>query len=316
MGRMTDTAVVLLNLGGPERLEDVAPFLCNLFSDRRIIRLGPALLQPLLARCIAWRRASKSRASYQRIGGGSPLNRITRQQAQALAAALLPVPGLEVTMAMRYWQPRARPALAPLVSHGVRRIIALPLYPHYSRATSGSSLEDLAEAAATFAAPPTITQVRSWPDHPAYIACLTRRIREGLARCGEETALVYSAHSLPQSFIDEGDPYLDELRRSIAAVEAVTGIRGRLCFQSRSGPVRWLSPSTPETLHALAAEGCRRILLVPLSFVSDHVETLSEIDIDYHRLAAELGMRLERTPSFNAESDFIHCLRDLVLAAL
>ncbi|OQX07766.1 MAG: ferrochelatase [Desulfobulbaceae bacterium A2] len=314
---MTDTAVVLLNLGGPERLEDVGPFLSQLFADRRIIRLGPAFLQRPLARLIAWRRTPKSRASYQRIGGGSPLNRITRQQADALAAALLPVPGMEVAVAMRYWQPRAQPVLASLVSRGVRRIIALPLYPHYSRATSGSSLEDLSEAAVSLLTAPSVTPIRSWADHPAYIACLARRIREGWERCGREgTALVYSAHSLPQSFIDEGDPYLAELQRSIAAVETVTGIKGRLCFQSRSGPVRWLAPSTPETLHGLAAEGCRQVLVVPLSFVSDHVETLGEIDIDYHRLAAELGMRLVRTASFNAESDFIACLRDLVLAAL
>lgn len=316
MGRMTDTAVALLNLGGPERLEDVEPFLVNLFSDRRIIRLGPAFLQGFLARCIAWRRAPKSRASYQRIGGASPLNRITRRQAQALEASLTPVPGLAVTVAMRYWRPRVQPVLRELAASGVRRIIALPLYPHFSRATSGSSLDDLREAAAAMPSPLKVTPIRSWPDHPAYIHCLVRRIRDGIDRCGEGAALVYSAHSLPRTFVDEGDPYVEELHRCIAAVEQISGIKGSLCYQSRSGPVRWLEPSTPDTLRALADAGCRRVLMVPLSFVSDHVETLSEIDIDYRRLAAELGMRLERTASFNDDADFIACLRELVLDAL
>ncbi len=306
--------VVLLNLGGPETLADVEPFLVNLFSDREIIRLSPfPFLQKFIARRIAAKRAPKSREAYRLIGGGSPLARITGEQARALQTALLVEGRFLVRMAMRYWQPGAEEALAEFAQEGIRRIVALTLYPHYSRATTGSSLDALRKAIAASGHDFELVEVREWPEQPEYIECLAQGIREGMAGFdGEPAQLVYSAHSLPVSFIREGDPYLDQIRRTIAAVEKITGMAGRLCFQSRSGPVEWLAPSTPEMLEQLAAEEVKNVLMVPVSFVSDHVETLYEIDIQYREQAKELGMRLERTGSLNIRPLFIEGLATLV----
>jgi ferrochelatase len=307
--------VVLLNLGGPERLGDVRPFLYNLFSDRQIIRLGPAFLQKPLAWMIARRRAPKSSESYRLIGGGSPLNGITRQQGEALEKALAAHGEFRVTMAMRYWHPFAATTLAELKAAGIKRLVALTLYPHFSIATTGSSLEDLHCAAAALFSPFDIAEVRQFCEQPDYIASLAGKISEGLVRFKTPPIVIYSAHSLPVKFIEEGDPYVDQLKQTIAVVERGLGITGRLCFQSRSGPVQWLGPSTPEMLEMLAAEGCRNVLAVPISFVSDHVETLYELDIQYRELASSLGIRFERTESLNVTPGFIKALKNLVLDA-
>ncbi len=303
--------VVLLNLGGPERLADVRPFLYNLFSDREIIRLGPPFLQKPIAWFIAWRRAPKSMESYRLIGGGSPLNRITSAQAAALEERLRArgLPAV-VGMAMRYWRPYAGEIIERFAALGIRRLVLLTLYPHYSVATTGSSMTDFRRQAAgrDF----DITATEAWPDQPGYVRELAATITECRQALGDDARVVYSAHSLPVRFIEEGDPYCDHLRRTIEAVEALTGVRGELCYQSRSGPVRWLSPSTPETLERLAAEGCRRLVMVPISFVSDHVETLYEIDILYRQQAQDLGMELRRSASLNTRPGFIEALADLV----
>ena len=307
--------VILLNLGGPERLSDVEPFLYNLFSDRKIIRLGPSFLQKPIARFIAWRRAPKSKKSYELIGGGSPLKKLTRQQGEGLAAELAGHADFKVDMAMRYWPPYAGEVLAQMALAGISRIIALTLYPHYSKATTGSSLDDLREMADKSGADFEIVAIEEWPEQPDYIKALAATITEGLADWAEDDIeLLYSAHSLPVKFIEEGDPYLDHLQKTIAAVEKITGVKGRLCFQSRSGPVEWLAPSTPDTMAEIAGQGCRRALAVPLSFVSDHVETLYELDIQYRDLAADLGLELRRTKSLNIRPDFIKGLSSLVLA--
>ncbi|OGQ96544.1 MAG: ferrochelatase [Deltaproteobacteria bacterium RIFOXYD12_FULL_57_12] len=309
--------VILLNLGGPEKPADVRPFLYNLFSDRQIIRLGPRLLQKPLAWLIASRRAAKSRAAYACIGGGSPLMKITAEQGRALAEQLSGHGSFRVVMAMRYWRPDADAALRELAAAGIRRAVALPLYPHYSRATTGSSLEDLRRAVGRLAGNLALAEIREWPDQSGYIDCLAAAILQGVRQLpAGESQVVYSAHSLPVSFIKEGDPYLVQIERTIKAVERITGLAGRLCFQSRSGPVEWLAPSTPEMLEQLAREGCRNILMVPISFVSDHVETLYEIDILYRQQAERLGMRLARTESLNVAPPFIAALRDLVLDAV
>ena len=306
--------VVLLNLGGPERLEDVEPFLFNLFSDRMIIRLGPAFMQKIIARFIARRRAPKSAQAYAKIGGGSPLGRITGEQAQALAQGLSALGRFKVSVAMRYWHPRAIEALTVLHNEGVRQIIALPLYPHYSIATTGSSVDDLVKAGKSFSPAFEIASVDSWPVQPRYIRALAATINKGAEFFGSENVqVVYSAHSLPVKFIQEGDPYVEHLKQTIKAVEAITGKEGKLCYQSRSGPVEWLSPSPPETLEQLAGEGCKNVLMVPISFVSDHVETLYEIDLLYRGMAEDLGMRLERSPSLNLEPEFISALKELVM---
>jgi len=313
-GSPESIGIVLLNLGGPERLEDVEPFLFNLFSDRMIIRLGPAFMQKTIARFIARRRAPKSSQAYAKIGGGSPLGRITADQARALEKELAPLGSFTVSMAMRYWHPRAEATLAALQREGIQRIIGLPLYPHYSIATTGSSVADLVAAGQALSPPCRIEALGAWPVQPRYIKALAATITKGAELfSGQDLQVVYSAHSLPVKFIREGDPYVEHLLQTIAAVEALTGRTGRLCYQSRSGPVEWLSPSPPEMLDLLAKEGCKNVLMVPISFVSDHVETLYEIDMLYHDMAQDLGLRLERSPSLNLEPEFIACLKELVL---
>ncbi len=311
------TGVILLNMGGPEKPADVRPFLYNIFSDREIIRLGPAFLQKPLAWYISRKRAPKSTATYEKIGGGSPITKITRAQEQALQRMLDQDGSFVVTTAMRYWHPTTDEALRILTANNVDRLVALSLYPHYSCATSGSSMNELRRCLFDRPLGSELVEIDSWPDHPGYIGCLAEKIVRGLGQFGSDPVeLVYSAHSLPVSFIEEGDPYVDHLQRTITAVEKITGKSGRICYQSRSGPVQWLTPSTPEMITASAADGCTNMLMVPISFVSDHVETLVEINMQYRQFAAEHGIRLETTESFNDDPSFIEALRDIVLQSL
>lgn len=308
------TAVLLLQMGGPDSLEAVEPFLRNLFSDRDIIRIGPALLQPLIARVIAHRRAKKVRQYYQRIGGKSPLRELTGQQAAGLEKVL--GSGYRCFVAMRYWKPDTREALAAIRAEGINRVIALSLYPHYSRATSGSSFNEL-ERVRTLS-PPLLEVLRIDPfySHPLYIAALVDKIAEALSGFSDrkQVQLLFSAHGLPQSFIDSGDPYLDQIRATVGLVmEQFGDLCHHLAFQSRAGPVKWLEPSTENKIRELAATGTRQLLIVPISFVSDHIETLYEIDIQYREEAQSLGISdFRRVESLNSSPLFISCLADLV----
>ncbi len=312
--KSTQIAVVMLNLGGPERTADVRSFLYNLFSDRLIIRLGPPFMQRPLAWWIAKKRAPKSQAFYEQIGGGSPLNKITRQQGKSLEKQLAVYGNFRVCMAMRYWHPFAREVLPDMIESGVTKIVALTLYPHYSVATTGSSIRDLHDCLAELPQKVEVAEISSWPEQPDYINCLAREITVALQQ-EFEAEIVYSAHSLPVKFIAEGDPYLEHLQLTIAALEKQTGKKGHLCFQSRSGPVQWLAPSTPDTIQRLARKGCRSIVMVPISFVSDHVETLGEIDIQYRQLAESLGLKFSRTAALNDNESFICGLKKLVIKA-
>ncbi len=309
-------AVILLNMGGPTRLEDVRPFLYNIFSDREIIRLGPPLLQKPIAWYIARKRAPKSMDIYRQIGGGSPITAITQQQQEALEQALHNDGDFMVTTAMRYWKPTTASAVNMLRNEGIKKVVALSLYPHFSCATSGSSIKELKHHLIDTGNQELI-EIASWPTQPDYINCLAAKINDGLKRFeGDDVELLYSAHSLPVSFIEEGDPYVDHLSQTITAVEKVTGKNGKICYQSRSGPVEWLSPSSPEMIEKVAGEGCKNILMVPISFVSDHVETLYEINIDYKARAASYNICLEATESLNTDPLFIEGLRQLVLHSL
>ncbi|MEA3469707.1 MAG: ferrochelatase [Thermodesulfobacteriota bacterium] len=310
------TGVVLLNMGGPEKLEDVRPFLYNLFSDREIIRLGPWFMQKPLAWLISKRRAPKSMKTYEKIGGGSPLTKITLDQGQALEEALATHGDYPVVSAMRYWHPDSDTALKKLTDKGISKIIALALYPHYSCATTGSSVMELKQAIQRSGKTVDLTVIESWPTQPDYIQTLASNIQKAAALfTPDQPQVVYSAHSLPVSFIEEGDPYVDHIKDTIKSIEELTNMPGRLCFQSRSGPVEWLSPSTPDMLESLAKEGCKNILMVPISFISDHVETLYEINMLYRDQARDLGMRLEASKSLNCNPTFIQGLKKLVLAS-
>ncbi|HEY6839078.1 MAG TPA: ferrochelatase [Geobacteraceae bacterium] len=312
------TAVLLLQMGGPDSLDAVEPFLLNLFTDRDIISLGPSFLQPLIARFIVKRRAPKVIDCYERIGGKSPIRELTAAQAAALEARL--GPGFRCFVAMRYWHPSTMEALAAIRREGISRIVALSLYPHYSRATTGSSVRELervlGEAGVTF----EVTTVDRFYNHPLYIAALCERIETALAAFPDrdEVHLLFSAHSLPQSFIDAGDPYLDHILATVSLVmERLGDVNYHLAFQSRAGPVKWLEPSTEEMLERLAAAGCAHLLMVPLSFVSDHIETLYEIDIQYAEEARALGIGdFRRIASLNSSPPFIDCLAELVEKAV
>jgi ferrochelatase len=312
------TAVLLLQMGGPDSIDSVEPFLFNLFSDRDIIRIGPAFLQPLIARFIARRRAPKSEAFYARIGGKSPIRELTEGQARALEALL--GPEYRCFVAMRYWKPSTIDALAAIRREGISRIIALSLYPHYSRATTGSSVGELKRVLAQAGVDFSVSYIDRFYDHPLYIEALSTGIEEELARFpkSDGTHILFSAHSLPQSFIDQGDPYLNNILETVRLVmERIGDMDYHLSFQSRAGPVKWLEPSTEEMLKKLAAAGCGNLLLVPISFVSDHIETLYEIDIQYAEEAKALGIgTFRRVPALNDSPLFIACLADLVRSGL
>ncbi len=311
--------VFLLNLGGPDSLGAVRPFLFNLFSDREIIRLGPSFMQKPLAYLISSLRHKKTEGFYRQIGGRSPILEITTAQASALeeslngsAQAVSPA-RFRVFIGMRYWRPFIGDVVPAIAQEGIRRVIALGLYPQYSVATTGSSLSRLQAAAAGL--PLELHSVLSWYDHPLYLDALTERIREGLGRFTDNHSgvhLLFSAHSLPKKFIDEGDPYADHIKATVAEVVRRIDVPWSLCYQSRSGPVEWLEPSTERMIGELAAKGVRNLLVVPVSFVSDHIETLYEIDILYKSMARGLGMRLERVESLNTFPLFIAALGDIV----
>lgn len=312
---MEKTAVLLLQMGGPDSLEAVHPFLLNLFSDREIIKIGPAWLQPLIARMIVKRRTPKVVEKYREIGGKSPIRDLTQAQADALAAEL----GIPCTVGMRYWHPFTTESLLKLRQAGVNKLVALSLYPHYSRATSGSSFNDLDRQLAALGLQFDVVRIPHFYDHPLYIKALTEKIEAGLSGFDDrsQVQLLFSAHSLPQSFIDEGDPYLDQIQTTVRLVmEQFGGISHHLAFQSRAGPVKWLEPSTDDKLKELAKQGCRHLLVVPLSFVSDHIETLHEIDLEYAEEAHTLGIStFRRIESLNDSPSFIGCLADLVKSA-
>lgn len=311
------TAVLLLQMGGPDSLDAIEPFLFNLFSDRDIIRIGPAFLQPLIARFISRRRSRKVAEYYKQIGGKSPIREITEQQASELEKVL--GDGYRCFVAMRYWKPDTIGALAAIKTAGIKRIVALSLYPHYSRATSGSSFNELERALSLAKSAFDLKYVRQFYGHPFYIDALTENIKKGLAEfSGRNTLqLLFSAHSLPQSFIDSGDPYLDHIRETVRLVmERFEGVSYHLAFQSRAGPVKWLEPSTEEKIKELAESGCKQLLMVPLSFVSDHIETLYEIDIQYRDEAVKMGIQeFRRSESLNISPRFIACLADQVRSA-
>lgn len=306
--------MLLLQMGGADSLAAIEPFLFNLFSDRDIIRIGPAFLQPIAARLIARRRSKKVMAYYKKIGGKSPIRELTEQQATELETAL----GAEYRcfVAMRYSKPDTAEALAAIAREGITSIIALSLYPHYSRATVGSSINELQRELKKSTSQLSISYIRQFYNHPAYIAALAEKIERGLAAfpVRSDVQLLFSAHGLPQSFIDSGDTYLEHIQATVRLVmEHFGGISHHLAFQSRAGPVKWLEPSTESKIAELAAAGCKQLLMVPLSFVSDHIETLYEIDIQYRDEATALGIAdFRRTEALNSSPAFISCLAQLV----
>lgn len=308
--------VLLLNLGGPDTLEAVKPFLYNLFSDRDIIRLGPSFLQKPLAWLISSLRTKKTQAAYALIGGGSPILKITQQQARLLQEALKSYGDFKIYIGMRYWHPLISDTVKTMYDEGIRDCIVLSLYPHYSMATTGSAYKeaerylDAYQINCVFAGP--------WYNNASYIGALYDSVTEAIDKKEMEVDILYSAHSLPESFIENGDPYVDHIRKTISLVndtlkENGYRFRSHIAYQSRSGPVRWLAPSTDDKILEITRQGIKELIVVPISFISDHIETLYEIDILYRELASEHGLKLRRAVSMNTRPAFIETLKSIVL---
>ncbi|EFN54521.1 hypothetical protein CHLNCDRAFT_24443, partial [Chlorella variabilis] len=325
--------VLLLNLGGPDSLEDVQPFLYNLFADPDIIRLPSPVqfLQPTIAQLVSTLRAPKSREGYESIGGGSPLRRITEEQAAALRDSLC-AKGINAHtyVAMRYWFPFTEEAMAAVKRDGITQLVVLPLYPQFSVSTSGSSLRLLERL---LKEDPVLTRVKhvvipSWYQRPGYVRAMADLIVAELTSGAfpqdqlDEVEIFFSAHGVPVSYIEEGDPYKEEMEECVQLVMAELQRRGvanshTLAYQSRVGPVEWLKPYTDDSIRELANSGVRSLLAVPISFVSEHIETLEEIDCEYRELAEESGIEhWGRVPALNTNPTFIDDLADAVAEAL
>ncbi len=312
--------VVLFQLGGPDTLEAIEPFLYNLFCDPDIIDFPFARLgRKPLAKLISSTRAHKVRHHYANLGGGSPIRRNTERQAQALAVEL-EARGHDARcfVAMRYWHPFTAEAVAALESAQCDEIVLLPLYPQYSSTTTGSSLNEWNRRFHPNGAP--VHLVTEFYRHEGYLDALAETIDRTLE--GFEVAsrpeLIFSAHSVPLTVIERGDPYQRQIEETVALVMERGGWPNahRLCYQSKVGASRWLQPTLRGTLRQVAEERIGEVCVVPISFVSDHVETLGEIDHEARELAGRLGIRrFEMTPGLNDSPAFIRALADLVLEA-
>ena len=315
--------VVLFQLGGPDSLQAVEPFLYNLFSDPDIIDFpGARLARPMLARLIASSRAKKVQKSYAALGGKSPLVEWTLRQGRALERALRESLDARVVVAMRYWHPFTEEAIAELVNARVEELILLPLYPQYSKTTTGSSVNEWRRQlpASPLARIPS-RLIESYHDHGAYIDSLVALVNATLARFPDprRVHLVFSAHGVPTAVIDAGDPYQLQVEETSRLVMEREGwnLPHTICYQSRVGSGRWLQPSIHEVIPRLGSEGQRHVLVIPISFVSDHIETLHEIEVEVREEAARAGItQFEMMPGLNDTSLFIRSLAALVHAEL
>ncbi|MEM9119834.1 MAG: ferrochelatase [Cyanobacteria bacterium P01_F01_bin.56] len=322
MGRV---GVLLLNLGGPEQLEDVRPFLFNLFADPEIIRLPVPWLQKPLAWLISNSRAKQSQQNYSQIGGGSPLRRITEQQAEALQKSLAAAgQSSEMYIGMRYWYPFTEEAIARIKRDRIEELVILPLYPQYSISTSGSSFRLLQQL---WKEDPSLERIRytvisSWYARPGYVKAMAELIAQELDQLSDPSKghVFFSAHGVPVSYVEEaGDPYQRHIEHCVDLIMKALGRSNKhtLAYQSRVGPVEWLQPYTEEAIEELAEQGVNDLVVVPISFVSEHIETLQEIDMEYREIAEEAGIEtFRRVPALNTHAGFIDDLAKMVMEAL
>ncbi len=313
------TGVLLLNLGGPDSLEAVEPFLVNLFSDPFLIRLPlRGWLRRKFAQWVARKRAPHVRQLYSEIGGRSPIEPITRKQGERLQAEL--GAGYRCYVAFSAWTPYIREAVERAKADGCARLVGVSLFPQWCSATTASVLHDLRAEAARRGLP--LVEVDRYPEDPTYLDALASTVQEGLARfeAGEraQVHVLFSAHGVPVSIIKKGDPYEREVRATVQGVLArlPPGQPWSLSWQSKVGPVKWLEPATAEHLPALAARGVSRVLVVPVAFVSDHIETLHEQRILLRGIAERAGIaRYEVANALNDSPVYARALAGLVRAA-
>ncbi|MGB6086238.1 ferrochelatase [Parvibaculum sp.] len=317
-------AIILFNLGGPDRPEAVQPFLFNLFHDPAIIRV-PQPFRWLIANLVSRRRAPEAKKIYEKLGGGSPIVPLTEEQARALEAALADSESdYRCFIAMRYWHPFADEAAAAVKAWGADEVVLLPLYPQYSTTTTESSLRDWERASEKTGLTVPMKSVCCYPAEAGFVSAYATLLREALEKAGGPQGLrvLFSAHGLPKKVIEAGDPYQAQVEQSCAAI--VTALEADLpavrldwvvCYQSRVGPLEWIGPATDSEIKRAGAEG-KSLIVVPVAFVSEHSETLVELDIEYGHLARESGVpAYYRVPAVGTEPQFIQGLARLVLAA-
>lgn len=308
--------VVLFQLGGPDSLGAVRPFLYNLFCDPDIIQLPLGwLLRKPLARFIAWRRVEHVRHAYEEIGGRSPIGLLTERQARALERALEADAEVRAVIAMRYWHPFTLEAIEKLRSFPYDELVLLPLYPQYSFATTRSSLKEWNRCFRPDQRP--VRTIEHFFSHPRNIEALVEKITVTLSHFDnpEQATLLFSAHSLPVSYIERGDPYQKHIEETVRLVLEAGKWPNRhiLCYQSKVGRQKWLEPSLLNTITACAQSGQKQLLVCPVSFVTEHIETLHEINIEAREEAEHLGIeQFEMVPSLNDSPLFISALADLV----
>jgi ferrochelatase len=314
-------AVILFNLGGPDSPKAVRPFLFNLFKDPAIITL-PNGLRHLLAAFISWRRAPVARKIYEHLGGSSPLLPGTKAQADALASALAPYADeVKIGISMRYWHPFSAETAAEIAAWQPDRVVLLPLYPQFSGTTSASSIKDWLESAKTAGITAPTRMVCCYPRLPGWVAAQTELLREKLAGLGESAPVrvLFSAHGLPKKFIEAGDPYQAQIEMGAKAIVASLGhddLDWQICYQSRVGRLEWIGPSTDAEIERAGRDG-KGVVVLPIAFVSEHSETLVELDIEYGHLAAEKGLPFYvRVPTVDTHPAFIQALAELVGRAL
>lgn len=316
------TGVVLFQLGGPDSLESIEPFLYNLFCDPDIIDFPFAkLARKPLAKLISSSRAKHVAHHYAEIGGKSPILEFTRRQAEALERELRMDLDAKVVIAMRYWHPLTEAAIGELAGFAAEEIVLLPLYPQYSKTTTGSSLNEWNRCFQPNGWRPNVRVIETFYENEAYLNSVVSAINGCLGGQDrpDDVDIVFSAHSVPVAVIEDGDPYQRQIERTVEMVWERGRWPGRrhVCYQSKVGASKWLRPSMHETVKSLAAAGSKHVLVVPISFVSDHVETLHEIDIEHREQARTLGIEDYRMmPGLNDSPDFIRALAGLVRGAV
>ncbi len=318
--------VVLLNLGGPDSLEAVEPFLFNLFNDPDIINFPLSFLfRKRLAKLISSKRHPRIQEQYKQIGGKSPLKDYTLQQAKLLEQKLNEKISAKVYVAMRYWHPFTEEALDEIEKDGIKKVILLPLYPQYSKATTASSLKEWEKQLSLRGNSSNLewSLIESYYDYPPFIDAFIERINQGLEKFPTEKQkdvhILFSAHGTPMKLVREGDPYSGHIKKTIEAIvkQGKFSQNYSLCYQSKVGPQKWLTPSTPETIEKLAAQNVKNMLAVPVAFASDHLETLFEVGIEFRHLAKEKGVeQFEVTTGLNDSDKFIDALAELVFLKL
>ena len=317
---MPKYAVVLFNLGGPDSLEAIEPFLFNLFSDHDIFKMPVG--QKIFAKIMSSLRAPKVRKKYQQIGGKSPINEWTELQRSMLEEELQRVVGnVEVYTAMRYWNPAIKDVAETISKKNIDMIVLLPLYPHYSITTTGSSFNEWRRVYQGDTG--RLKYIYDYFENPKYISALNDRIDETILRFPEDVRddiqIVCSAHGTPESLSEKGDPYSKQVE---ATVERVMQARNfsheyHLCFQSKVGPAKWLEPATDKMIKELAAQQKRQLLIVPISFVSDHIETLFELAVEYRRIADKENIEnFIVMQGLNDSKVFVAALKELAVQAL